>query len=158
MAKGIAVGLLIGLVGGLVATLIQGASGRPATGLPAAGLVLGWALVGGAFGALIGSFVRLRVAPDDVVLALQPDEAPATDEAATLMVTGIQARHDHAGARVGALVGSVAIGPLGMPIGAAAGAVVDAMTPGPDAPPSHTHNIELNPCYDGCPAWRHSRK
>ena len=67
-------------------------------------------------------------------------------------------RRDHSGAQIGAVVGAVAIGPLGLPIGAAAGAVFDALKPDPSAPSAHTHNFLLSPCYDGCPAWRHSRK
>ena len=64
--------------------------------------------------------------------------------------------NDHSGAAAGALLGTVAVGPLGAPIGAAAGAAVDALMPDKDAPPSHTHDLDA-PCYDGCPAW-HSEK
>jgi hypothetical protein len=63
---------------------------------------------------------------------------------------------EHEGAAAGALLGTVAVGPLGAPVGAAAGAVVDALKPDPNAPPSHTHDADV-PCYDGCPAW-HSTK
>ena len=66
-------------------------------------------------------------------------------------------KHDkHSGAATGALLGTVAVGPLGAPIGAAAGAVADALIPDENAPPSHTHDLDV-PCYDGCPAW-HSAK
>jgi hypothetical protein len=53
-------------------------------------------------------------------------------------------------------MGTVAVGPLGAPIGAAAGALYDATKPDPDAPPSHTHDLDA-PCYDGCPAWHSER-
>lgn len=62
----------------------------------------------------------------------------------------------HPGATTGAVMGTVAIGPLGAPIGAAIGAVVDAMTPDPNEPPTHTHDLDA-PCYDGCPAWKSSK-
>lgn len=62
----------------------------------------------------------------------------------------------HEGAVTGAVLGTVAVGPLGAPLGAAAGAVVDALKPDPDAPPSHTHDLEAA-CYDGCPAWHSSK-
>ena len=64
--------------------------------------------------------------------------------------------HDHSGAAAGALLGTVAVGPLGAPIGAAAGAAVDALIPDENAPPSHTHDLDA-PCYDGCPAWHSSK-
>ena len=54
----------------------------------------------------------------------------------------------------GALLGTVAMGPLGMPLGAAAGGVVDALRHGPPEFPAHTHDTRFSPCYDGCPAWR----
>ena len=45
---------------GLVATIFwQPGPSASQPGLPAAGLLLGWALLGGAFGALLGSFVGL---------------------------------------------------------------------------------------------------
>jgi hypothetical protein len=64
----------------------------------------------------------------------------------------IQTDEDHSGAATGAVIGTVAVGPLGAPIGAAAGAIADAATPDPNEPPSHTHDLDT-PCYDGCPAW-----
>jgi hypothetical protein len=60
--------------------------------------------------------------------------------------------NERKGAAAGAVMGTVAVGPLGAPIGAAAGAAVGALTPDPDSPPAHTHDLDA-PCYDGCPAW-----
>ncbi len=65
-------------------------------------------------------------------------------------------KEKHEGAASGALLGTVAIGPLGAPIGAAAGELVDRLIPDADDPPKHTHDLDA-PCYDGCPAW-HSAK
>jgi hypothetical protein len=38
---------------------MQGASTTPAVGLPHAAIVFGWTLLGGAFGAFVGSFAGL---------------------------------------------------------------------------------------------------
>ena len=65
-------------------------------------------------------------------------------------------RRKHKSEASGALMGTVAVGPLGAPIGAAVGRALEAVTPDPNEPPSHTHEADA-PCYDGCPAWT-SRK
>ena len=56
----------------------------------------------------------------------------------------------------GAVMGTVAIGPLGAPIGAAIGAIADKLIPDADEPPQHTHDTDAA-CYDGCPSWHSSK-
>jgi hypothetical protein len=165
LGKGLAVGLASGLVAALVAVNLL-----PASGTPSGATILGWALLGAVFGALCASLVGFgQPEPRPVAPTVAPARlatAAAAEPSTTAppptrwpKTTGYRPparpRPDnaHAGAMAGALLGTVAVGPLGMPIGAAAGAVVDAIRAHPPAFPSHTHNTDLSPCYDGCPAW-----
>jgi hypothetical protein len=59
IAKGIGLGLAIGLLVGLAPALFDLGPSSSALGIPRAAFVLGWALLGGAFGAFLASFAAL---------------------------------------------------------------------------------------------------
>jgi hypothetical protein len=112
-------------------------------------LLLGWSLIGAAFGALVGSLSGLTLRAED--------EQDTSDDDRRVVAPGFLTATHPRGAAVGAVMGTVALGPVGLPLGAVAGALYDALQPRPGAPSSHTHNIEITPCYDGCPAYHSLR-
>jgi hypothetical protein len=59
IARGIGVGLALGLLVGLAAALFDLGPNTAALGIPRAAFVLGWTLLGGAFGAFLASFAAL---------------------------------------------------------------------------------------------------
>ena len=120
-----------------------------------AAVILSWVLMGGAVGAFIGSLagaapVEARAAESDGATSMSDGQLVAESTAAQPR----RGRDDHAGAKVGAMLGTVAMGPIGLPIGAAVGGVADALRHDPPEFPPHTHDTRFSPCYDGCPAWR----
>jgi hypothetical protein len=152
MVRGTVIGLATGLVAALAVVMLQPAM---RLGGPTASVLLGWMLTGGAFGAFLGSLAGLsRHTPAPGTAALTLPVLLTGPE--TALPAPPRRRDAHSGAKVGALMGAVVLGPIGMPIGAAAGGVVDALRPAEGAIPAHTHNIHQSPCYDGCPAWRPS--
>jgi uncharacterized protein DUF6789 len=59
IAEGIVAGLVVGLLASLVVVLFQAVPGAPLQGMPQTAFVLSWTLIGGAFGAFVGSFLGL---------------------------------------------------------------------------------------------------
>lgn len=150
----IAVGAAIGLVAAAAAVRLELVTQTLRLGVPPAAVILSWTLLGGAVGAFFGSFGGAAPQRAGAVEPSHHELAPTQPPAAEPLPARRGRRpNDHAGAKVGALLGTVALGPLGLPIGAAAGGVADALRHDPPEFAPHTHDTRFSPCYDGCPAW-----
>lgn len=149
-----AIGAAIGLAAALVAVQLDLGSHAIRLGVPPAAVILSWVLFGGAVGSFVGSLAG--AAPTESSTephgSVPASHRPIPAEPRDARLAG--KRDLHAGAKVGALLGTVAMGPIGLPLGAAVGGVADALRHDPPAFPPHTHDTRFSPCYDGCPAWR----